>query len=78
RAHPDGWAFCVFEVNLLFSCHGQHFSLLCGTPGIRGYRWLSCAESPHPVDTDNFLSFIACIILVSASVSVEAAPKDTN
>jgi hypothetical protein len=70
--------FLRFEVNLLFSCHGQHFSLLCGTPGIRGYRWLLCAESPHPVDTDNFLSFIACIILVSASVSVEAAPKDTN
>ncbi|WP_218833851.1 hypothetical protein, partial [Klebsiella oxytoca] len=36
---------------------------------VRGYRWLSCAESPHLVDTDNFLSFIACIILVSVSVS---------
>ncbi|HHR0649398.1 hypothetical protein, partial [Klebsiella oxytoca] len=28
--------------------------------------------------TDNVLSFIACIILVSVSVSVEAAPKTTN
>ena len=50
----------------------------CRIYAVRGYRWLSCAESPHLVDTDNVLSFIACIILVSASVSVEAAPKDTN